>query len=103
MSADEYRQQDGQVLFAPGDGLDPHPQWRWDQRIGDSEWTVRAAWRDGKPIDWPGESYARIHEETNTLLIAEWGCIQTVVDAGDLGRETTRDIIRDYKEGMLDE
>lgn len=98
----EFRQQDGQVLPAPGEGQRPHAEYRWDQRLEESTWTVRAAWRDGHPIDWPGnERYARYHEETGTILIASYGCIKTVLDA-DRASEGQRRVIRQFKEGMLD-
>jgi hypothetical protein len=98
MSADEFRQQDGQVLFTPEQGYDPHPEWRFTQRVQDDDWTVRAAWRDGDPIDWPGDTYARIHQQTGTLLIAEWGCITTVISLEDAERQSTRELVEDYAE-----
>lgn len=101
----DYRQQDGQVLWAPGPGRPPHPEYQWRRRAPE-EWedlSVRVAWREGDPIDWAGNTYARIHEPSGMLLIAEYGCIQTVIQTQDLEKESQREIVREYKEGMVDD
>jgi hypothetical protein len=99
----EFRQQDAQVIQADHDGCDPHPEWRWRERVNDDEWTVRAAWRDGEPVTWPGDGYARYHDDTGTMLIAEWGIIQTVIHVDDVERPATQDAIREFKEGLLED
>jgi len=103
--SDAFRQQDGQILFAPGEGKLPHPEWRWQKRApeGLEDFNVRAAWREGRPVSWPGDGgYARLHEETGMLLVADYGCIVTVVRVGDAVSEPDDELVRQYKEGMLD-
>lgn len=99
----DFREQDGQILQVDNKGNDPHPEWRWRERIQSTEWTVRAAWRDGDLIDWPGDSYARYHEPTGTILVAEWGVIQTVIHVDDAERDATLSAVREHKEGMVDD
>jgi len=78
-----YRHQDGQALFAPGPDNDPHPQWRLPQRVPD-EWSdedVRVLWGDATPVDFPlarYDAYSRYHQDTNTVIIADYGFISTV-------------------------
>lgn len=100
---DAFRQQDGQALFSPGQDKRPHPEFRWRRRAPDEleDMNVRAAWREAEPVDWPGGSYARIHEPSGMLLIAEWGFITTVVRAQDAEKEATREVVAEHKEGML--
>lgn len=85
-----FREQDGQVLTAPGPEKRPHPEYRWDTRIDRSDWTVRAAWRAGDPLDWPGAAYARVHDPTETIIVAEWGFLQTVIRVDSAELEATQ-------------
>lgn len=99
---DAFRKQDGQVLTQPGPEKRPHPQFRWDCRIDRSDWTVRAAWRAGEPRDWPvADQYARVHEPTETILIAEYGCLVTVVHVP--GLDSDEDPVKQYAEADSDE
>lgn len=96
-----YRLQDGQVLDAPGPDKRPHAEYRWDERIGASEWTVRAAWRAGDAIAWPGEGYARYHHPTDTVIVAAWGFLQTVIRADAADRPATQAALE--RSGVRDE
>lgn len=97
-----FRQQDGQCLAVDHPGHEPHAAWRWDERIGASEWTVRAAYRDGEALDWPGAGYARNHEPTGTIIVAEWGFLQTVIHVDEAGRPATQAAIERYEEAGKD-
>lgn len=101
---DAYRQQDGQALFSPSADRDPHPEWRWRRRAPDGleDRHIRAAWREAEPVEWPGDDYARYHDESGMLLIAELGFIQTVVRVDDVQTDDELAAYREYKEGMLD-
>ncbi|SEO73165.1 hypothetical protein SAMN05216388_1017135 [Halorientalis persicus] len=85
-----FREQDGQALQVDHPGHEPHIEWRWDERIGTSEWTVRAAYRDGDVLDWPGAAYARYHEPTGTIIVAEWGFLQTVIRVDEAELDATQ-------------
>jgi len=82
----QYRLQDSAVLvrMAPTHEQ-PHPQFRWERRV-DGEWadeSVRAIWRVAEPVEYSrsgSEGYARYHEPTDTVLMAEYGVLNTVID-----------------------
>jgi hypothetical protein len=100
-----HRHQDGQALFSPGKGKQPHPEYRWPQRApdGHEEMNLRAAWREGDSIGTDsGSTYGRLHEPSGMLLIAEYGFITTVVRVQEAESEATREIVREHKEGLLD-
>lgn len=81
--AGAYRHQDGQALFTVQPQSDPHAQWRLPQRVPD-DWAdedVRVLWADAVPVDFPpasDEAYARYHQETDTVVLAEFGFLTTI-------------------------
>lgn len=86
-----YRYQDGQVVNRA------HVQRQWDHRAP-AAWdgySVRAAWREGYPVDpeTGGSSdagvYKRYHAASGMLLVAQFGFLQTAVRVDDLERTTT--------------
>lgn len=86
-----YRYQDGQVVNRD------HVQRQWDRRAPPA-WrgvSVRAAWREGYPVDpeTAGSSdagvYKRYHAASGMLLVAQYGFLQTAVRVGNLERSTT--------------
>jgi len=102
-----FREQDGQALFAPGPGRDPHPEYRWRRRAPREhrDRNIRAVWREAEPVetDWEGTTYGRYHDETGMMLLAEFGFITTVVRVAEADRDTTHDIIDDHREGSTDD
>lgn len=89
-----YQDQDGQALFQPGPGKQPHPEWRFRTR-GARHLSVRWAWREGEPVPYAGPKYARLHRETDTLLISEYGFISTVVNAQEIEDESFKQRIHE--------
>lgn len=99
-----YQTQDTQVMFSPGPGLDPHPERRWRDRAPE-EWEdqpVLSAWLEGEDVGASGSFYARYHEESGMLLYAEYGFITTVVRVDEADGQAP-EIVREFKEGMVDE
>jgi hypothetical protein len=72
--AGAYRQQDHQIVRRG------HAQDRWDERCppGWEGYGVRAAWREAEPVWEAGGGYARLHQETGLVLIANYGFLETV-------------------------
>lgn len=102
-----FVQDDAQVLVCPGKGKRPHAQYQWDWRA-DDEWqgySVRAAWREGEPVDFPGSSgtcvYDRYHSESQMVLIASYGLLQTAMhiyrDVSEPSREIVFDQLENYE------
>lgn len=85
----QFRAQDGHLTWSPGEGRDSHAQHRWRARAPAEfeDMDVRVAWREGVPVDFPQmeseRSYARYHQESEMVLIAEFGFIETVVNLFD--------------------
>ena len=82
----QYRRQDTTVLVLTASAHDqPHPQWRWKRRV-DGDWakeSVRAIWRVAEPVDYArsgSDGYARYHEPTDTVLMAQYGVLDTIID-----------------------
>lgn len=76
-----WKAQDGQCV-CKRDGRVSHVQWQFDTRApsGWCGYSVRAAWREGERIDWPGRgSIARLHHPSGMLIISEFGFLQTAV------------------------
>lgn len=82
--ADAYRRQDSVVINIPewaDHWRHSHVQEQWDKRSPD-EWTgysVRAAWREAQSAWSTQGGYARVHEESGMMLIAEHGVLQTAI------------------------
>ncbi|MFC7202821.1 hypothetical protein ACFQJC_04790 [Haloferax namakaokahaiae] len=78
----QFRHQDGVVLWRTRPKSLSHPEFRLRQRgRGWSDANIRALWREGVPIR-SKEDHGRIyryHEESDLLLIAHYGCLQTVI------------------------
>ena len=94
----QYRRQDTTVLvrMAPTHEQ-PHPQMRWEQRTGEgwADESVRAIWRVAEPINYPRADEggaARYHEETDTVLIAHYGVLDTVCDLSRDAEHVQRDV-----------
>lgn len=64
--------------------MQPHPQTRLSQRVDDrSDEDVRVIWAEAQPVAYSGagaEAYARYHDDTDLVLIAEFGFIVTVLE-----------------------
>ena len=97
MAAREHRQQDFQLLPRPDRHKQPHAQFRWEGRAPD-EWareSVRVAWRQADPVECGrtnASQYARFHEPTETLLIASYGTLKTVIPMDSLQRHEQQQI-----------
>lgn len=102
----QFRDQDGHLLWSPGEGRDSHAQHRWRARAPDDheEMDVRVAWREAVPVDFSQmeseRSYARYHEESGMVLIAEFGFIVTVVNLFDDAPEHATTAVLEQIEAM---
>lgn len=87
--AGAFRQQDHQILRRS------HAQERWDTRCpaGWEGYSVRAAWREADPVWEAGGGYARRHDPTGLVLIANYGFLETVAPSKAVtpGTEETQD------------
>lgn len=72
--AGAYREQDHQIVRRE------HAQKRWDKRCPDGweGYPVRMAWREADPVWEAGGGYARRHDPTGLVLIANYGFLETV-------------------------
>lgn len=97
--AGAYRRQDGHAVFSTHPDSEPHPQWRLPQRADGrySQEDVRVLWGEAVPIDYPhahNEAYARYHEATELVLIAEYGFIVTLLELSRAPDEVEKSVRR---------
>lgn len=101
-----FQEEDGHLLWQPAEGRKAHAQYRWENRAPEEfeQMDVRVAWAESVPVDYPvlevPRQYARYHEPSRMVLIADYKFLETALHLFHDAPEHATDAVLEQTEAM---